>query len=208
MQEIIYKHERKITREMLRYQDAAERLQKHVNQLRTIGLTVTMGDISDLLHGGRALLDQTIQKSGFRPSYEAMMNPKKRFEEQEASESAARRFLNPITEKIKTVLSFESSRFSPLRMEAFEIVRGQVSLTDGLEEEIAEGYTIYATPERTEALKLCQDVKNAIDALNKYVENKRMFKSGFGISGSTYRTLANINEDWAFEINLEEFNYL
>lgn len=208
MEEVIFQDKVKITREMHRYQDAAERLQKHVNELRTIGLTVTMGDISDLLHGGRALLDQTIQKSGFRPSYEAMMNPKKRTEEQEAAESAVRRFLNPITEKIKTVLSFESSRFSPLRLDSFEIVKGQVSLKDGLEEEISEQFTIYATPERTEALKLCQDVKNAIDALNQFAENNRMFKSGLGISGSTYRTLANINEYWAFEINLEEFNYI
>lgn len=208
MQKVIYRHERKITREMLRYQDAAERLQKHVNELRTIGLTVTMGDISDLLHGGRALLDQTIQKSGFRQSYEATLNPKKRIQEQDAAESAARRFLDPITEKLKTVLSFESSRFSPLRLDSFEIVKGQVSLKDGLEEEISEQFTIYATPERTEALKLCQDVKNAIDALNQFAESRRMFKSGLGITGSTYRTLANINEDWAFEINLEEFNYL
>lgn len=206
MEEIIYQDKAKITREERRYAYAAEKLQQHVDELRAIGLTVTIGDLRDILEGGRALIEQTVKVTGFKLSPKALLDPAVKAAEIEAAEIAARRFLDPIVEKIKGTLHWNGAL--TLRLRAFEITKGVVRLSEEWRQELISENTIYATPERTEALKLCQDVKNAIDALNQFAKSKRMFKSGLGISGSTYRTLANINEYWAFEINLEEFNYI
>lgn len=206
MQEIIYQDKTKIYREKLKYEDAAIKIQFSVDKLKEKGLTVTTGDLIDLLNGGHALTTQAVQKTGWKPSPEALLDDDQKTKEMESIEQKARLFIEPIRKRLKTILLWESPR--PIPYQAFEVLKGQVKVTDEWLQAITDENTVYSTPEREKAVELINNIQKAIDALNIYTKGNKMFRAGILIAGSGYRSLASIQEDCTLTTNFEEFNYI
>ena len=185
-----------------RHGNAINALQKQIQNIQLNGLTVSNEDLTDMVNHGQKLYEQAEQLA--------------RAEAQRVCRIPAAQdafFLETLTALNSVVSNFKNelrkiflidSQFGSLDTGAFEIKNTSVSLSKEWKSRLRDRLTIYETPDREEALRLSNNLKSAIDEVNIWASKNPAFKAGFGISGSGYRTLCAIDNEWGFHINIEE----
>ncbi|HPE74683.1 MAG TPA: hypothetical protein PLC80_01265 [Draconibacterium sp.] len=175
-------------------------IQQVVNNLIEIGLTVTSGDLSDLINNGTALYNQAEQKAKSNADIFSLPAARERFIK-ENTESLAKD-INNAKESIIRILALNST--NPLNYEAFKIEKGHVSISATWIEELKESFTIRTTESREKALELMGNVETAIKTLNDFVSDNQNFGTGVTTFDDNRRSLVWLSEKG--QINLEISN--
>lgn len=160
------------------HQSKLSDLQRITDNLTESGLTVTDGDFKDLINNGTAIYNQAEQTAKSNAGLFKLPNARKRFIEENTAE--LRTIIDGNKSDLLRVLNINGSK--PLTIDAYNIAKGKVSISDEWLSELKEQHTIYQSDERKEALRLIGEVKTAINNLNAFVAKNPNF--GTGITGS------------------------
>lgn len=183
-----------------RHANKCNDLQQVVNKLTESGLTVTFGDIKDLINHGTALynqVDQTVKSNAFIFKLPA----------------ARQKFFEENTEVLRTAIDEAKKEIDrilpiPLTIEAFDIRKGIVTISDTWVEALKESHTIYATEERDKALELIRNVEKSIKNLNAFVANNKSFGTGITSSQDPRRRLMFIRGDGSVHVDIDALEFI
>jgi len=183
-----------------RHANKCNDLQQVVNKLTENGLTVTFGDIKDLINHGTALYDQVEQTVKSNAGMFKLPAARQKFIEENTE--VLRNVIVEAKKEIDRILRF------PMTIQGFEIRKSTVSISDKWVEELKESHTIHSTDEREKALELIHSVSEAINNLNAFVANNKYFGAGISSSQDTRRHLMFIRGDGSVHIDIDALEFI
>lgn len=187
-----------------RHEDKCNDLQAVVDNLSENGLTVTTGDLKDLINIGTALYDQIDQVVRSNAGIFKLPAARQKFIEENTGilrEAVA----NAKSECFK-ILAIESAR--ALSIEAFDIRKGEVAISEDWVAELKESHTVRMSEKREKALELIANVEAAINELNALVADNKYFGSGITSSLDQRRCLMYISEDASVHVCKNEIEFI
>ena len=187
-----------------RHADKCNDLQQVVNELTENGLTVTFGDIRDLINNGTALYEQVEQTVKSNAGIFKLPAARKKFIEENVE--ILQKVIDEAKKEINRILAVDSMQ--PLTFEAYEIRKGMVAISDAWVSELKESHTLRMTPEREKALELIHNVEEAIKNLNDLVKDNPNFGIGITTSQDSRRSLMWLSVDGAVHINIDELEFI
>ena len=187
-----------------RHEDKCNDLQQVVNKLTESGLTVTYGDIRDLINNGTALYGQVEQT--VKSSAGIFKLPAARQKFIEENTEVLRMAIVEAKKDIYRILAIESS--NPLAIEAYDIRKGIVAISEQWVEELKESHTIRSTDEREKALELIHNVEVAIKQLNDLVKDNPHFGAGITTSQDARRSLMWLSGDGDVHIETDALEFI
>lgn len=174
-----------------RHETKRNDLQRVVNKLTESGLTVTYGDIKDLINNGTAFYEQVEQTVKSNAGIFKLPAAHQKFIEENTE--VLRTEIVAAKKDIYRILAVDST--NPLTIDAYEIRKGVVAISDAWTEQLKESHTIRATEEREKAIELINNVEVAIKQLNDLVKDNPHFGCGITTSQDTRRCLMWISGD-------------
>ena len=187
-----------------RHADKCNDLQRLANELTENGLTVTFGDIKDLINNGSAFYDQVRQTVKSNAGIFKLPAARKKFIEENTE--VLENVIIDAKKEINRILAVNS--MNPMTIEAFELKKGIISISDAWLQNLKESHTIHATPEREKALGLIKNVEEAIKNLNELVKDNPNFGTGITTSHDTRRCLVWLSGDGAVHINIDALEFI
>lgn len=179
-------------------------LQQLVERLKEYGLTATFGDIKDLINNGSALYEQAEQTVKSNAGMFKLPAAKDKFIQENTE--VLRNVIDGAKKEINRILAVDS--MNPLSIDAFEIKKGIVSISETWVEQLKEQHTIRMTPEREKALELIQNVEVAIKELNDFVKDNRYFGAGIKVPGDGKRCLMLLSDDGKISVQTNELEFV
>jgi hypothetical protein len=183
-----------------KHENKCDDLQQVVNKLTESGLTVTFGDIKDLISHGTALYDQVEQTVKSNAGMFKLPAARQKFIDENTA--VLRTAIVEAKKDIDRILAI------PLTIEAFDIRKGTVSISDIWVEQLKESHTIHSTDEREKALELIGNVEEAIKNLNAFVANNKSFGAGITSSQDQRRCLMFIRGDGSVHIDIDALEFI
>lgn len=187
-----------------RHEDLIGHIQQVVDNLLTNGLTVSIEDLRDLINHGKKLHNQIddIVKSNAK----IFSLPAARQKFIEENTVALQEVIAGAKRELYKILAIESSR--PSSIDAYMIENNKVILSDQWVSEIQEAHTVRSTPSREKALELIANVEKAIEELNAFVAENRLFGSGITSSQDSRRSLMYISGKGSVHVNKETLEFI
>lgn len=189
---------------MKRHADKCNDLQQVVNELTENGLTVTFGDIKDLINNGSALYQQVEQTVKSNAGIFKLPAAKAKFITENTE--ILQNVIDEAKKEINRILAVNSIR--PLSFDAYEIRKGMVAISDAWVQNLKESHTLRMTSEREKALELIQNVEVAIEQLNQLVKDNKFFGTGITTSQDSRRSLMWLSGDGVIHINIDELEFI
>lgn len=174
-----------------RHEVKSSDIQQVIKNLTESGLTVTIGDLKDLVINSSALYDQAKQKARSNASIFSLPAAKQKFIDENVE--SLENVINQAKSDLYRVMNLEGS--NPLRIEAYSLNHGLVSVSDEWIEALKESHTIRSTPERERAVELIQNVEAAINQLNNLVKDNKFFGAGILTFRDNRRCLCHLSDD-------------
>ena len=187
-----------------RHADKCNDLQLVVEKMTESGLTVTLGDVKDLINYGTALYSQVDQTVKSNAGMFKLPAAREKFISENTE--VLRNVIDEAKNDIYRILAIESQK--PLSIDAFVIKKGVVSISEVWVAELKESHTIYVTEPRLKALELINNVEVAIKALNDFVKDNRYFGSGIKIPGDGKRCLILLSDDGKVIVQTDELEFV
>ena len=197
MEENVIKVKQEWEKIHLRHVNKLPEIQKIIEDLSEIGLTVATGDLHDLMNSGIALYEQARQKAKSNASIFSLPAARAKFIT-ENTEILSQAILTAKTE-LTRILATQSQ--NPLDVMAYAITKGQISVSNDWSEALKESFTIRESSSRKQALKLMQNVKSAIQELNDFVKDNKNIGIGLTTFQDNRRSLVWIGGSG--EVNLD-----
>lgn len=187
-----------------RHEDKCNDLQQVVNKLTESGLTVTYGDIKDLINNGTALYGQVEQTVRSNAGIFKLPAARQKFIEENTE--VLRMAIAEAKKDIYRILAIEST--NPLAIEAYDIRKGTVAISEQWVEELKESHTIRSTDDREKALELIHNVEVSIKQLNDFVKANPHFGTGITTSLDTRRCLMWLSGDGDVHIDHDAIEFI
>lgn len=187
-----------------RHEDKCNDIQLVVNYLVENGLIITSGDLKDLINVGTALYDQINQIVKSNAGIFKLPAARQKFVEENTA--ALREAVANAKRQLFKILAIESQR--PLSIDAFEIRKGNVTISEQWVEELKESHTIRSTDNREKALELIANVEKAINDLNAFVADNKFFGAGITSSQDGRRCLMYISGDAAVHVDKDQIEFI
>lgn len=187
-----------------RHEDKCNDLHAVVNNLTENGLTVTTGDLKDLINVGTALYDQIDQVVKSNAGIFKLPSARQKFIEENIA--ALREVVDGAKRECFKILVIESQR--PMSIEAFDIRKGNVAISELWVNELKESYTIRSSDKREKAIELIANVEKVINELNAFVADNKFFGSGITSSQDDRRSLMYIHIDSSIHIRKNELEFI
>ena len=168
------------------------------------GLTVTTGDLKDLINNGTALYDQIKQTVKSNAGMFKLPVVREKFISENVE--ALQHVVSETKIKINRILAAGS--MNPMTIEAFAVKNGLVSVSAEWIEQLEQSHTIYSTPEREKAIELIANVEVAIKNLNDHLKGNQFFRSGISIDGNNYRCLLRLSANGELYTHLEAIEFV
>lgn len=201
---MIIKIKQEWSRVLAQHESKVANIQNVTNNLIESGLTVSHGDIKDLINNGSALYEQAEQVAKSNAGIFKLPGARRRFIEENTVE--LRKAVDDAKQELIRVLNIHGS--NPLTIDAYSTVKGQISISEEWKAELKEAYTVYESPERTEALRLMNEAKTAINNLNAFVSNNPHFGAGITSSQDGRRSLLWISGDGVLHEDIDNLEFI
>ena len=187
-----------------RHADKVIDLQRLVNELTENGLTVTFGDIRDLINNGTALYEQVEQTVKSNAGIFKLPAARKKFIEENVE--VLQNVIVEAKKEINRILAVNS--MNPMNIEAFDLKKGIVSISNDWVEQMKESHIIRATPAREKALELIHNVEEAIKELNDFVKDNKYFGNGVSTFSDTRRNLVWLSGNGDVNVNIDALEFI
>lgn len=181
-----------------------DEIQVVVKELVSEGLKVTLGDIQNLVNNGRALYEQAEQAAISNAGVFTLPAAKRKFIEEHTAE--LQRLISESKSKLTRILALEG--VNPLSIEAYELTRGVVSVSDKWLKELKESHTIRRTESRDKALELMNNVKEAVSQLNNFVADNQYFGAGVLTASDSRRSLVWIGNKGEINLDIDNLEFI
>lgn len=187
-----------------RHEDKCNDLQQVVSKLTESGLTVTYGDIKDLINKGTALYSQVEQAVKSNAGIFKLPVARQKFIEENTE--VLRTAIVEARKDIYRILAIESQ--NPLTIDAYDIRKGSVAVSEQWVEELKESHTIRSTDDREKALELIHNVEVSVKQLNDFVKDNPHFGAGITSSQDTRRCLMWLSGDGDVHIDHDALEFV
>lgn len=187
-----------------KHENKCNDLQQVVNKLTESGLIITRGDIRDLINRGTALYNQVEQTVKSNAGIFKLPAARKKFIDENTME--LRNVIDEAKKDIFRILAIES--MNPLAIEAFEIRKGSVTISEQWVVELKESHTIHSTDSREQALELIHSAEEAINNLNAFVADNKYFGAGITSSQDQRRRLMFIRGDGSIHVDIDALEFI
>ena len=187
-----------------RHADRIFDIQQVANELTENGLSVTFGDIKDLINNGSALYDQVEQT--VKSNAGIFKLPAARVKFITENTEILQNVLDEAKKEINRILAVGS--MNPLTIEGFDLKKGIVSISEAWVQNLKKSFTIQTSDEREKALELIKNVEVAIKQLNDFVKPNPYFGTGITTSQDSRRSLMWLSGDGAVHINIDELEFI
>jgi hypothetical protein len=174
-----------------RHEVKSNDIQQVIKNLTESGLTVTIGDLRDLINNGSALYEQAKSKAKGNSSIFSLPAAREKFIDENVE--ALENVINQAKKDLYRILAIEG--MMTLSIDAYVVKNGIVSISDEWVEQLKESHTIRSTPEREKAVELIQNVEDAIKQLNDFVADNKYFGAGILTFQDNRRCLCRLSGD-------------
>nr|WP_319512248.1 hypothetical protein [uncultured Draconibacterium sp.] len=179
-------------------------IQQVVNNLIENGLKVTFGDIQNLVNNGTALYEQAEQAAKSNASVFSLPAAKRKFIEENTLILNDR--ISEAKKELIKILALEG--VNTLSIEAFELTKGIVSISETWIEALKESHTIRTSERRERALELMSNFEVAANELNEFVKENKYFGAGISTASDTRRCLMWIGERGEINRDIDNLEFI
>ena len=193
-----------LERVLKRHEDNVSNIQAIVSRMIETGFTISTKELHDL-----SCVCVLLTKQAEEMAKKDASRIKIAFKREEDYKETFDRLEACITEKaneLRKVLLYHTA--NPLDADAYEIVDNCVALSQTWADKKAQEFTIPPTIARLRAEELINNVKEAIDKLNAFVEDNPNFGKGITTSQDSRRCLCWLDGEGGFHEEQEAYEFI